>query len=92
MKITCPHCGASFHAHKNIGDGDITGDSQALPTDGSLSFCVYCGVFSIFCDNGTRVRPIQQEDEVGMTNQTRKFMKMVRLSWSHILARNPKET
>ena len=92
MKITCPHCGASFDAHKNIGAGDITGDSEARPTNGSLSFCIYCGMFSIFCDDGTRVRPIQPEDEVGMTNQTRQFMRKVWLSWGSLLARNPKET
>ena len=92
MKITCPHCGASFEAHKNIGDGDITGDSQTLPTNGSLSFCIYCGMFSIFYDDGTRVRPFQPEDKVGMTNQTRQFIMKVRLSWVLLLARNPEET
>jgi hypothetical protein len=43
LDLTCPHCLAHNDAHTSAA-----GDADAVPADGDVSFCFYCGELSIF--------------------------------------------
>lgn len=49
----CPHCGTKLNAASS-------GEPGGPPDDGSLTVCMYCGVFLVF--EGTDLRPLSVKE------------------------------
>lgn len=58
VDVTCPTCHSLNDGHTDVGGSD------AAPSDGDLSICVYCGALSTYVidDKGTRLTEVPEDE------------------------------